>query len=63
MAFVPEAGEGDYVLVHAGVAISCIDAEEAAKVFETLHELALVEEEMDAAGGPPGSNHQGSAES
>ena len=43
MAFVPEARIGDYVLVHAGIAINCIDAEEAAKVLETLHELALAE--------------------
>jgi hydrogenase expression/formation protein HypC len=49
MALVPEANEGDYVLVHAGVAISCIDADEAAKVFETLNELALAEsDETDA---------------
>lgn len=53
MVFVPEATEGDYVLVHAGVAIGCIDAEEAAKVFETLRELALAEEEMDAMPDPP----------
>ncbi len=48
MALVPEAREGDYVLVHAGVAISCIDPEEARKVFETLHELALADEKAHA---------------
>jgi hydrogenase expression/formation protein HypC len=60
MALVPEACEGDYVLVHAGVAISCIDAEEAAKVLETLNELALAEgepldrlESPDADAGQP----------
>jgi hydrogenase expression/formation protein HypC len=62
MAFVPEAGEGDYVLVHAGVAISCIDAEEAAKVFETLNELALVEEELDAAADLPANEQPQDAE-
>ena len=45
MSLVPEARQGDYVLVHAGVAISCIDADEARQVFETLSELALAEQE------------------
>jgi len=49
MAFVPEATEGDYVLVHAGVAISCIDEYEAARVFETLNELAAAEDEWRSA--------------
>ena len=39
MECVPEALEGDYVLVHAGIAISRIDAKEAEKVLETLREL------------------------
>jgi hydrogenase expression/formation protein HypC len=41
MAFVPEANEGDYVLVHAGIAITRIDADEAVQVVETLNELDL----------------------
>jgi hydrogenase expression/formation protein HypC len=36
LAYVPEAGVGDYVLVHVGFAISKIDEEEAKKVFEYL---------------------------
>jgi hydrogenase expression/formation protein HypC len=47
MALVPEARVGDYVLVHAGVAISCIDAAEAQSVLETLREYALAEEEPE----------------
>ncbi len=39
MACVPEADEGDYVIVHAGIAISRIDAQAALRVFETLAEL------------------------
>jgi hydrogenase expression/formation protein HypC len=39
MACVPEADEGDYVIVHAGIAISRIDAQAAQRVFETLAEL------------------------
>ncbi len=51
LACVPEAREGDYVLVHAGVAITRIDAAEAAKVLEALEQLDLDEnfaEEPDA---------------
>lgn len=36
LAFVPEASVGRYVLVHAGVAITAIDEEEAAQTFEYL---------------------------
>lgn len=39
LAFVPEAGQGDYVLVHVGVAISKIDDEEAQEVFRYLEEI------------------------
>ena len=34
LACVPEAGVGDYVIVHVGVAISKVDKEEAEQVFE-----------------------------
>jgi hydrogenase expression/formation protein HypC len=43
LTFVPEAVPGDYVLVHAGVAISAIDEEEARKVFEALAEMEALE--------------------
>jgi hydrogenase expression/formation protein HypC len=36
---VPEARVGDYVVVHAGFAISVIDAEEAQSVFRLLQEM------------------------
>jgi len=39
LAFVPEAETGQFVLVHAGVAIGVIDEEEAMKMFECLSEL------------------------
>ena len=38
LALLPEASIGDYVLVHAGFAISQIDEDEAMKVFRTLSE-------------------------
>ncbi len=36
LAFVPEVQLGDYVLVHAGVAIAVMDAEAAARVLAEL---------------------------
>lgn len=44
MECVPDATTGDFVLVHAGIAISAIDAEEAARVLDLFEELALLEE-------------------
>lgn len=39
LACVPEARLGDFVLVHVGLAISRVDEDEAAKVFEYLREM------------------------
>ena len=39
VACVPDAAQGDYVMVHAGIAISRVDAVEAARVLQTLREL------------------------
>ena len=39
LACVPEARTGDYVIVHAGFAISRIDGAEARRVFEYLSEM------------------------
>jgi len=36
---VPEAGVGDYVLVHVGFALSVIDQAEAERVFSYLREI------------------------
>ena len=44
LAFTPEVKQGEYVLVHAGVAITIVDEAEAAKVFEYLEELGEVAE-------------------
>jgi len=44
MACVPDAAVGEYVIVHAGIAISRIDAEEAQKVLDDLRRLGLGEE-------------------
>jgi hydrogenase expression/formation protein HypC len=43
LALVPEAAVGDYVVVHAGYAISCLDPEEAER---TLALFAQLQREM-----------------
>jgi hydrogenase expression/formation protein HypC len=51
LAYVPEANIGDYVIVHAGFAISTLDAGEAQRVFDYLQEMdALGELEDDTTG-------------
>lgn len=45
----PEAQVGDYVLVHVGVAISTVDAKEAAETFEYLKAMG----ELDGIELPP----------
>jgi hydrogenase expression/formation protein HypC len=49
LACVPEARAGDYVLVHAGVAITQINAAEAARVLRALEELDLDEDVTEQA--------------
>jgi len=39
LAYVPEAEPGDYVLVHAGFALTLLDEQQAAKTLEALREL------------------------
>ncbi len=43
LAFVPEANIGDYVLVHAGVALSVVNEEEAQKTFAYLDSIGELE--------------------
>lgn len=44
LEMVPQAKEGDYVLVHVGVAISIVDEEEAQKSFEYLAMIGEIDE-------------------
>ncbi len=44
LSMVPEAKEGDYVLVHVGVAISVVDEEEALKTFEYIRQIGELNE-------------------
>jgi hydrogenase expression/formation protein HypC len=39
LAYTPEAGVGDYVIVHVGFAISTLDQTEANRVFDYLREM------------------------
>ncbi len=39
LAYVPDARAGDYVIVHAGFAISCVDEVQARQVFAYLEAL------------------------
>jgi len=41
---LPEAGLGDYVLVHVGFALSRVDPEEAERTYRFLQELGQLEE-------------------
>jgi hydrogenase expression/formation protein HypC len=51
--FVPEAKEGDYVLVHVGFAISVVDKEEAERTYALLESMGLLEEELAPDGAAP----------
>ncbi len=39
LAFLPQAKVGDYVLVHAGIAISIVQQDEAQRIFTYLDEI------------------------
>ena len=39
MSFVPEAQVGDYVIVHAGVALQCLDETAAAETLELFAQI------------------------
>ena len=49
VSFVPEAVEGDYVLVHVGVALQRIDEAEAARVFALLDAMDALAAELEGA--------------
>lgn len=49
LEMVPKAQEGDYVLVHVGVAISIVDEEEAQKTFKYLEEIGELDELVESS--------------
>lgn len=56
MACVVDVEVGEYVIVHAGIAITKVDAEEAQRVFDELRRLELLDEET---GGPETPTNRG----
>jgi len=46
LSFVPEAGVGDYVMVHVGFAISRVDSVEAERTYKLLEEMGTLEGEL-----------------
>ena len=51
--FVPEAKEGDYVLVHVGFAISVVDKAEAERTYALLESMGLLADELAPDPAPP----------
>ena len=45
--FVPEAGVGDYVMVHVGFAISRVDSSEAERTYKLLEEMGMLAAELE----------------
>ncbi|MFZ5470925.1 MAG: HypC/HybG/HupF family hydrogenase formation chaperone [Myxococcota bacterium] len=45
LAYTPEAAVGDFVVVHAGFAISRMDRSAAARVFSYLEQIDAVEDD------------------
>lgn len=52
--YVPEAGVGDYTIVHVGFAISTIDEAAARDTLRTLAEIGLLEEGLAELRGETG---------
>ena len=53
IALVPDAKEGDYVIVHVGHAIGMIDPEEAERTLALFGELAALDDTEAAAVAAP----------
>jgi hydrogenase expression/formation protein HypC len=51
--FVPEAKEGDYVMVHVGFAISVVDKDEAERTYALLESMGLLADELAPDPAPP----------
>ena len=54
MACVDDVDLGEYVIVHAGIAICKIDASEAGRVLEELRRLDLIDDEVSERAGHGG---------
>ncbi len=50
LIMTPEAGVGDYVLIHTGYAINLLSPEEAQASLEAWEELAAIQAELEEGG-------------
>ena len=50
LAMVPDAGKGDWVLIHAGFALTVLDEDEARATWDSLREA--LGDEIELPGGP-----------
>lgn len=50
LAYLPEVGVGDYVIVHVGFAISKVDEDEALRTLEVLATMGVIEPELATMG-------------
>lgn len=62
LTLVPDARVGDYVLVHAGYALSVIDEAEAQETYELLREVAAFDEIGGEGAGRDGADMRPDAE-
>jgi hydrogenase expression/formation protein HypC len=53
LAYVPDVGLGDYVVVHVGFAISVVDEAEAQRTWALLEDMVAADE---MPGGEPGGS-------
>jgi hydrogenase expression/formation protein HypC len=58
LSCLPEAKQGDYVLVHVGFGLSIVDREEARKTLDLLRQMGELDGELEGAlrgleGDPP----------
>jgi len=53
LALLPDAGVGDYVLVHAGFAITLLDQAEAQRTLDYLEELGAVSAPLESTDAVP----------
>ena len=51
--FVPEAKQGDYVMVHVGFAISVVDRDEAERTYALLESMGVLADELAPDPAPP----------
>lgn len=52
LAYLPQAEEGQYVIVHVGFAISIVDEASALETLQLFRDLGLLEEELGVEAEP-----------